>query len=223
LQIDDISKGSSAELEIRLNGRPMNFKSEIVLIKENSILITSIKVNDQTIGFSDQYQINFLYSADNHLYIWENVTVKLVKYNGSIYHKIDIFGEGKSYNRRASYRLYIGEEMPLYINTANGPSAVTVLLKDISETGAGFIMKDDIDISRSVRLKLKDNSQIINLPGTIVRKEYLSNLNSFLYGCRFTEKSQSLGKYIARRQYELLKIKTTSILSKKNIISTNRH
>lgn len=210
MRIDEFAKGDSVEIEVKYSGKTMNFKSEIILVKNNSVLITSIKVNEQTVGFTDKYQINFLYKTDGKLFIWENVPVKLVKYDGGIYHKIDLSGEGKPYNRRNSYRMYIGEDMPLYVNTANGPTALSVLVKDISETGVGFITKEDIDVDRTIRLKLKDNNSIISLSGVIVRKEFLENLGAFLYGCRFNEKSNQLGKFIAKRQNELLKKKTSN-------------
>lgn len=208
MHIDEISKGGAVELEVKCNGKNMNFKSDIVVVKNSSVLINTIKVNDQTIGFSDKFQINFLYKSDGRLFLWENVGVKLVKYDGGIYHKIDLSGEGKPYNRRDAYRMYIGEDMPVYVNTASGPTALSVLVKDISETGVGFITKDDIDIDRTIRLKLKDNNSIISLSGVIVRKEFLNNLGSFLYGCKFNEKSTHLAKYIAKKQGEILRKKT---------------
>lgn len=213
LRIDEISKEGSIELEVKYNGNTASFFSEIVLVRENSVLITSIKVNEHTVGFSDKCTINFLYKFDGRLYIWENVSVKLVRYDGAIYHKVDMVGEGKPYNRRDSYRMYIGEDMPLYINSPSGPTAITVLVKDISETGVAFISKEDININRTIRLKLKDHNMLISLSGVIVRKEYLEHLDSFVYGCKFNEKNNRLGKYIARRQGEQLRMKTTTYSS----------
>lgn len=207
MQIDEISQGGAIELDVKCNGKNMNFKSEVMLVKNNSVLINAITVDEQTIGFSDKFQINFLFKSEGRLYLWENVTVKLVKYNDAIYHMIELFGEGKPYNRRDAYRMYIGEDMPVYVNSATGPTALSVLVKDISETGVGFITKEDIDIERTIRLKLKDNNTIINMSGVIVRKEYLDNLDSFLYGCKFNEKSNHLSRYIAKRQSEALKKK----------------
>ncbi|MBP1756060.1 MAG: hypothetical protein H6Q59_2458 [Firmicutes bacterium] len=212
MHVDSIGKGGLVEVEVRCNGKSMNFKSEVAHVVNNSILIDPIKVNEQTIGFSDNCKINFLYVHEEKLFLWESVFVKLVKYDGAVYHKIDIYGEGKPYNRRDSYRMYIGEDMPVYVNTATGPSALSVLIKDISETGVGFIAKDDIDVDRTIRLKLKDNNTILSLSGVIVRKEFLSNLGSFLYGCRFNEKNDKLSRYIAKKQSEALR--------KKNIAST---
>lgn len=213
MHIDSISKGGLMEVEVRCNGKNVNFKSEVAHVINNSILIAPIKVNEQTIGFSENCQVNFLYVNEGKLFLWESPSIKLVKYDGEIYHKIDIFGEGKPFNRRDSYRMYVGEDMPVYVNTACGPTAISVLVKDISETGVGFITKDDIDVDRTIRLKLKDNNLIINLSGVIVRKEFLRNIGSFLYGCRFNEKNDKLSKYIAKKQGEALRKKNASGVS----------
>lgn len=211
--IDDIPIGSNIELIVRYTGRTMSFNSDITFILNNSILVSKIVVNDQTIGFNDNCRINLIIKVEDKVYLWDNVSVKLVKYEGIIYHKIDIYGEGKPYNRRDAYRMYIGEDMPVYINTTTGPVALYVLVKDLSETGVGFISKEDLDIDRTIRLKLKDNNIIINLSGFIVRKEYLSHLDSYLYGCKFHEKNNRLGNYIARKQGEALRNKQTNYSS----------
>lgn len=213
MQIEELSKGGDIELEVKFNGKSMSFRSEIVLVKNNSILIECIKVDEQTIGFSEKCYINFLYKFEGKLYIWENVDIKLVKYDGAIYHKADLSGDGKPYNRRDSYRLYLGEAMTLSINTAAGPSAIDVLVKDISETGVGFITKEDLDVGRAFRIRIKDNHQLVNLSGVIVRKENLEHLHSTLYGCKFNEKNQLLGKFLAKKQGEMLRKKNSLISS----------
>ncbi len=207
MHIDSISKGGLMEVEVRCNGKTVTFKSEVAHIVNNSILIAPIKVNEQTVGFSDSCKINFLYISEGKLFLWESTNVKLVKYDGIIYHKIDIFGDGKPFNRRDSYRMYIGEDIPIYVNTSSGPTALSVLIKDLSETGVGFITKEDIDVERTIRLKLKDHNSILNLSGIIVRKEFLDILGSYLYGCRFNEKNDKLSKYIAKKQGEALRKK----------------
>lgn len=207
MNFDSIKQGGLVEIEVRSNGKTMSFRSEISLIINNALLVAPIKVNEQTIGFSDNCKINFLYVSEGKLYIWDNAVITLVRYDSNIYHKIDITGEGKPYNRRASYRMYLGEDMPIYVNAATGPVALSVLVKDISETGVGFITTDDIDVDRTIRLKLKDNSSVINLSGVIVRKEFLEHLGSFLYGCRFTERHPQLGRFIAARQNDMLRKK----------------
>lgn len=213
MNIDEIPNGSGVELDVRYTGRAMSFNSEVALIINKSILISPIIVNEQTIGFNDNCRVNLIVKIEGKVYLWDNVTVKLVKYDGIIYHKIDISGEGKPYNRREAYRMYIGEDMPVYVNTLSGPLALSVLVKDLSETGVGFICKEDLDIDRTIRLKLKDNNSVISLSGIIIRKEFLTHLDSFLYGCKFNEKNNRLGNYIARKQGEALRKKVNNYSS----------
>jgi len=205
LRIEEIPLGANIEIEVRFCGRSMSFNSEVVSLHNDSIFINPITVNERTIGFNDKCRINLIVKTDGKVFLWENVDVKLIRFDGNIYHKITMQGDGKPYNRREAYRMYIGEDMPIYINTASGPYLINVLVKDISETGVGFITKEDLDIDRMIRLKVKDFNNIIPLTGVIVRKEYLSHLDSYLYGCKFNEKSDKLGKFIARKQGELLR------------------
>jgi c-di-GMP-binding flagellar brake protein YcgR len=208
LLISEIPIGSKVELEVRYSGRTLSFDSDVKLIINNTILITPIVFNDQTVGFNDNCRINLIVKVDGKVYLWNNVTVKLVRYDGAIYHKVDAEGKGVPYNRREAYRMYIGEDMPLYVNTANGPLALSVLVKDLSETGVAFITKEELDIDRIVRLKIKDKNLILNMSAVIVRKEFLPHLDSFLYGCKFNERNNKLGNYIARKQGEALRKRT---------------
>lgn len=218
--IDEIPSGASIEIEVRYNGRSTFFNSEVVYLHQNSILINPIIVNEKTIGFNDNCRLNLIVKIDGKVFLWDNVSVRLVRYDGKIYHQISMQGEGKPYNRREAYRMYIGEDMPIYINTAAGAHSLTVLVKDISETGVGFISKEDLDINRTIRLKLKDYNSIITLSGVIIRKEFLPHLDSFLYGCKFHEKNNRLGKYIARKQGEQLR-KRNNNYSSPHLVSKN--
>jgi len=207
LLIDEIPVGASIEIEVRFCGRSMSFNSEVQFKRENSIFINPITVNERTVGFNDKCRINLIVKANGKVFLWENVEVRLIRYDGNIYHRITLQGDGKPYNRREAYRMYIGEDMPIYINTPEGPNLINVLVKDISETGVGFITKEELDVERIIRLRLKDFNNVIYITGSIVRKEYLPHLDSYLYGCKFTEKNNHLGKFIARKQGEQLRKK----------------
>lgn len=223
MQINEIPLGASIEIEVKCNGRTMTFRSETVNIDNFTVLINPIKVNDKTIGFDDSCKINLLYIFEGKVFIWSDIEMTLIKLNGVIYHKIVVTGEGKPYNRRSSFRMYIGEDMSLYMNTPTGSTAITVLVKDISETGVAFITKEDLGIDRTFRLKLKDHNRIINLSGIIIRKEYLEHLDSFLYGCRFNESNATLGYYIEKKQIDLLKKNTSNYPSTRNLQGRTRH
>lgn len=213
MQTADIPIGINIELEVRCSGHTMSFRSDIVEVIEDSALITSIKVNDQTIGFSDQCRITFIVNHEGKVYAWEDVSPVLVRYDGSVYHKVDLIGDAKPINRRGSFRMYVGEDMIAYFSSPSGPTANTILVKDISETGVAFISKELFDIERTFQLKLKDIRPPIALCGVIVRKDFIPNLNTYLYGCKFIEDYHILGKYIAKKQGEQIRKKFTPAAS----------
>lgn len=223
LQINEIPLEAIIEIEVKSNGRTMSFRSETVDIDNFTVLVNPIKVNDKTIGFDENCIINLLYISDGKLFVWNNIDIKLIKLDGVVYHKIIVKGEGKPYNRRSSYRMYIGEDMSLYINTPTGSTAITVLVKDISESGVAFITKEDLSIGRTFRLKLKDHNRLINLSGIIIRKDYLEHLDSFLYGCKFNESNATLGYYIAKKQNDLLKKNSNNYSSPHSLQGRTRH
>ncbi|NLJ95835.1 MAG: PilZ domain-containing protein [Clostridiales bacterium] len=213
MYINDIPQGANIDLEVKLKNHSMSFRSRVVIIIHDSLLVEPITFNEQTIGFDDDCLLRLIVNINNKIFMWDDITIKLVKYDNGIYHKIDLSGQGKPYNRRDAYRIYIGEDMPVYINTASGPIALSVLVKDLSETGVAFITKEELETDRTIRLKLKDNNHIISLSGKILRKEFLPNLNSFLYGCKFIEKNQKLGNFIAKKQGEQLRKRVNSYSS----------
>lgn len=223
MQIKDIPIGANIEIEVKYHGQCVNFYSDVVEIIEDSVLIKPIMVGEKTLGFSDSNQVNFIYIFEDKVYVWDHIEVILVKYNGSMYHKANLSGEGIPYNRRNSYRMYIGEDMPLHINTSRGSATINVLVKDVSETGVAFITEEELSVGRVFRLKLKDNNRLINLSGVIVRREYLENLGSFIYGCKFNEYNAVLGGYIARKQIEKLKNKNDQVTYNRNKVHRTRH
>lgn len=203
--IDEIPIGVNIEIEVKYSGRTMSFRSEVKSIINHSVLINPIKVDSQTVGFSEQCTMNLLINHDGKVIAWENIQIRLVRYDGDIFHLLELTGNGKSYNRRIAYRMYIGEDTNIYMNSSNGLVSYSILLKDISETGVAFLTKEEFDINRTFRMKLKEQYLFVNLSGVIVRKEYLPHLSSFLYGCKFIEKDFKLNKYIAYKQGEQLR------------------
>ena len=208
MNIDKMLQGNSIEFKVVFNGKTMNFKSRISIIIDQSIFIPGIIINHKIVCFSDKCSIDLFYKKGDKLYLWENVKANLITYKGKVYHKLDLNGEGKLHNRREAYRMYLGEDMQIYIDTSSACISSMVLVKDVSEAGVAFITKQDLNIGQSFHLKIKDNNTFILLSGDVVRKEVIENLNKTLYGCKFHEKDHKLAKYIARRQREQLKKKS---------------
>ena len=70
--------------------------------------------------------------------------------------------------------------MTIYYNTASGPTQISVLVKDINNQGVGFITKEELDVNRMIRLKIKDQNVILDLTAYNT-KGNIYHLNSFLW------------------------------------------
>ncbi len=186
-------------------------ESEIQIIRDEYILVTILLIDDKIVKFPADLKVDMIYYGDdNSLYIWENVVVSPVKFkNGQKYHKIDLpKSEGKRYNRRGNYRLYVGKDMSVEFREGTSRKRKKTLVKDISATGFAFLNNEDYDVGLRVSL-IYDivSGKRMNLSGKIVRKQYMDNINSTLYGCQFTTPSDEIRKIINREQQRMIKEK----------------
>lgn len=193
----------SVELEIMINEKKTTLLTAVEKIAEQMVFLTPIRMGGKVVGFPENCIVHLLYSAENHVYCWHNVTIKAVRYEKGIYHCATLVGDAEIINRRGSYRVYVGSEMPITAFTSDGPKNIHVLMKDISETGIGFFSSETFDIGRTIRLNLVlKNNKELRLGAQIVRIQKDESRPGHLYGCRFLEKSPLLAGYLMHLQQE---------------------
>lgn len=186
-------------------------ESEIQIIRNEYILVTIMLIDDKIVKFPSDLKVDMVYYGDdNSLFIWENVALSPVKFkDGRKYHKIELpKTEGKRYNRRGNFRLYVGKDMSIEFKEGTSRKKKKTLIKDISATGFAFVNSEEYNIGLRVTL-IYDivSGKRLNLSGKIVRKQYLENINSTLYGCQFTVPSDEISKIISREQQRMIKEK----------------
>ncbi|MEG2511669.1 MAG: PilZ domain-containing protein [Acetivibrio sp.] len=203
MEIEEMQVGDKVEILVDLPDKSVSLSSEIVEVLEgNRILISQIVHEGKSVGFPEKVPVFFIHLAPK-LHRWDNPSVKLVKYHSEIYHCVTLSGEGASYNRRESFRLYLGVECPLFFATAKGTLNRDVLLKDISTGGLSFILpntEDPLPLNKKIRLHLKDDSFDKDLRAEIIRIVPLEDKNASLYGCRFLLPDASIGRYIMLKE-----------------------
>lgn len=208
MEIEDLQVGDKIELELVNSAERISFPSEIKEILSNGrVLITEIVHNEKSIGFSDNTPVSFIHLGSK-LHRWDNPSIKLVKYKNEVLHCVTLSGNGSLYNRRDSYRLYLGYKCPLFFATSKGMERRNVLLKDISTGGVGFIIsnnEDSLPLHKKVHIKLKDGHYDMNLHVEIIRSYALEEKNSTLYGCRFLTNEALISSYIMQKQGKKLK------------------
>lgn len=199
----ELQLNHSVEIEVAINGKITTLLSSIKNIINNTILLTPIFIGGKMVGFPPEYEVSFIYMESEVVYCWKNVSIKAVRYQGQIYHCVNLTTTAEIWNRRNAFRVYIGEKMNLISFGNNGPTTHEVFIKDISETGMAFISSEPFFVKHTVRLKLKIFSgQIIQLSAQIVRTQPTETEGEVLYGCRLLERSPLLSKHLVKLQQD---------------------
>jgi len=117
---------------------------------------------------------------------------------------VELSGSGTVLNRRGAYRVFIGENKFLYYRVRSDTRLCEVFVRDISETGLCYMSKEDFEVGRNIHLQLRLSSGYeLSLRAKILWKRENPNRNTtFLYGCKFTEKSKYLNSYLMNVQQE---------------------
>lgn len=204
MEQSELEKGRNIELLITWNEQTLSYKTTIFDFYNDWILIPAITAKGKIIGFPEHCNVDFIYAKEKELFRWSNASLKPVRVGSKVLHRVTLEGEGKPYNRRNAYRLFLGEQMGLYYSTADGRSSTYALVKDISETGFGFFSEKDFEMKHLVSIRLVDGTLALNLCGTIVRKQKVDDKDMYFYGCRLTHNYNILGKYIVMKQRQLM-------------------
>lgn len=203
MTIADLAEHSAVTLVITIGMKSKDLPTTIAQVNSDYILLEPILIDGQTVGFGSSCTIDLLCSQEQALFGWRSVSLSLIKSKGHVYYKVPLSEEAGPYNRRNAFRVYIGETMQIFVFQHTGPKPFNVLVRDISETGFGFISKEKYDVSRTVRftLPLTDRKSLA-LAAKIVRRDFDEEKQTYSYGCKFAESNASLSGYLMQRQRE---------------------
>ncbi len=203
MTILDLDEQHPVTLVVTVGLKSKDLATNIVEVHADHVLLKPILVEGRTVGFGDTCTIDFLYLQDQVVYAWHSVSLPLVKIKGNTYYKVALVGEARPYNRRGSFRVYVGETMSITVFQSSGPQPFSVLVRDISETGFGFVSKEEYEISRTIRLSipLTDRKTLV-LSATIVRRDFNEEKGTYNYGCKFVEPNSYLSSYLMTKQRE---------------------
>lgn len=203
MTIADLAEHSVVTLVVTMGMKSRDLTTTIAQVNPDYILLEPILIDGKTVGFGSSCTIDLVYVEEPAVFGWRSVSLSLTKTKGKVYYKIPLSEEAQPYNRRNAFRVYIGETMQIFVFQHTGPKPFDVLVRDISETGFGFISKEKYDVSRTVRftIPLTDRKSLA-LAAKIVRREFDEEKQTYSYGCKFAESSASLSGYLMQRQRE---------------------
>lgn len=211
MTISDLEEKSTVTLVVTVGLKSKDLTTTVAEIHSDYVLLHPILIEGRTVGFGTSCTVDFLYVQEQSVYAWHGVELPLVRTKSGTYYKATLEGEAKPYNRRNSFRVYIGETMSITVFQSSGPQSYNVLVRDISETGFGFVSRDEYEISRTIRLSIPlTERKTLVLSATIVRREYQEEKNSYNYGCKFIEPNPHLSNYLMMKQRERQQEKTSA-------------
>ena len=216
MTILDLDEQHPVTLVVTVGLKSKDLATTIAEVHADHILLVPILVDGRTVGFGDSCTIDLLYVQDQVVYAWHSVTLPLVKIKGNTYYRVALEGEAKPYNRRGSFRVYVGETMAITVFQSSGPQPYNVLVRDISESGFGFVSKEEYEVARTIRLSipLTDRKTLV-LSATIVRREFNEEKGTFNYGCKFVEPNSYLSSYLMTKQRERQQGRTSAYSAQK--------
>lgn len=204
MKLTDMEMAHSVELEIMHDGKKTTLLTTVEGIIDNHVLLTPIHIDGKVVGFPIYLTVNLLYPENGKVFCWSNVAIKAVRYQGNIYHCVNLVGNAIVLNRRGAYRVYIGETKFIYHRNHIDTKMYEVFLRDISETGMCYMSKDHFEVGKTVHLQLRfANGHELTLRAKILwKRENPNRSTTFLYGCKFTEKNKFLSSYLMNVQQE---------------------
>ena len=210
MQLNELEKGQSVSIQVIYNATQHEFPTEILESSKGPyVLAAPIMKQGKVVSFkSDKLYTNLIVNIpDSKPQIFYHVKVHALKDNsGQFMYQIVSDSSSCEYNRRSSFRCYIG--LPASIRIGADHTAFESIIRDVSLTGFSFVMpygSQVYDVGEPAHTVL---SEFINekkmrfsmhLFGVIVRREELDNGNT-VYGCRLTSQVPGLEKYIMLKE-----------------------
>lgn len=226
--VTEMKLGKPIEILIDREGYRYRFVSKIEEIKSGCVYISPIATRTRYFTFQEEDKVEFVYRNEERMWRWTGVKGGIGMLDGEKVHCLYTNREGKSFNRRNAYRVFLGTEadMSLYylkpdvkeMDLASGLAesrpeeelynivSSTCLIKDLSENGVGIFANERLDKDQELSLKISSPYGSLPVKATVIRSaDERYELYRYFYGCSITGASRFLTRYIFELQREQLK------------------
>ncbi|MDF2904879.1 MAG: PilZ domain [Herbinix sp.] len=163
-----------------------------------AVYVSAIKNAGKTIPATHLYNAYLTYKTDEGLYIFKDVILRSISYNGQKLYVVQTDQEALIIDYRKNYRLYLGKNVSAKIVKDDHFESIHCILKDISMNGMGILSHIQIDPSSRIEIGFRVNkNKKETLVGTIQRVDEFKNGTGYLYACEFLEPNDTIGKFVA--------------------------
>lgn len=210
MKIEALTAGLSVSFYVRIKEQRLKFDSLILEVypKKKLVLAEAVYKNDKIISLrGNRILVDMLVTfLDEKPQLFQNVTVLTVKKtDGTLCYSLACATESKPYNRRGSFRCYVG--ISTSIQAGSNRAAKDAIIRDVSASGFSIVCESDVELlpGQIVHAVLNDyiNDSAENfsfhLYGLVSRIQELEN-GKFLYGCRLNNTIPGLEQYIIKKE-----------------------
>jgi len=217
MRVDELTAGSSVTFYVKIGDQQMSFESSILDVnpKKRLVLAEAILKDGKVLAFKgNAISVDMVVSvSDGKPFYFENIGVEPLRLpDNTFVYNLSCTKEGVPYNRRGSYRCFIGN--PVYLRNSREMKEYAVILRDVSVTGFSITCDaaTDLDLAANqmVHVLLEDYLEEVDqnfsfhLYGLMVRKQEMEN-NKVLYGFKLNTSVTGLENYLTQK--ERLRIK----------------
>lgn len=212
MRIEDLTPGLGVTFYVNIiNEQQMTFETIIteVNLKKHLIIAEAIIKEDKVLSFKSKKGISVdmvVAIPDEKPVLFQNISLETLKFaENSFGYNIGSSKEGIPYNRRNSFRCFIGN--PTYLKGGRNLEEHSVILRDVSATGFSVTCGPEVEleIDQLVHVLLEDyieetdRNYSFHLFGLTVRKQDLEN-GKFIYGFRLNNHVGGLENYLTQKQ-----------------------
>lgn len=214
--LTEMKLGKSLEIFVFRGEYKFRLVSKIEDVVKGRVSVTLIASKNRVFQFYDTDKIFFVYRDENRLWKWNNVMPGMTEIDGYKLHCFYTDKEGESFNRRNSYRVFIGEDIKLFYpkededNNIGDDSETEMLvcdgfLKDLSENGAGIFSDERFSLKDILSFTVYTDLGALQCKAEVVRiSQENHGIYRRYYGCCFVKSDQNLTKFLFSKQRQLL-------------------
>lgn len=198
MKLIEIPINTLVELQFYYMGERHKIGVGLMYKNARAVYVSAIKNAGKTIPSSHLFHVHLTYKTNEGLYIFKNVGLRSISYNGQKLYVVTSDREALIVDYRKTYRLYIGKNINAKIIKEEQSEHLQCILKDISMNGMGILSHVPIDSQAKIEISFRVNkNNKETLTGSIVRADEFKNGSGFLYACEFVEPNETIGKFVA--------------------------
>lgn len=201
MKITEIELPNKLIFKFKYREKPYRMIVQIISKSREHIVIPSLLENNQVVDPGNLADVELIYTVRDGIFQYKGIKMNASKYNSMRVYHVSSEEEVTRLNRRGAYRVFIGELLKILVIPANGQKKeLDGILKDLSVTGMGIILKDEFEIGTNISMIYPYEGMNVPLSGVIVRKDKFERYRAYSYGCIFPEPNNGVNKIVTLKQ-----------------------